>query len=158
MVAVMLSVMLLGSLIGVLRSMMQQAKQTDSYDGAAWRAECIDLIRRDLMAAESVWVEQDTIFLYSDPPNYQRANESVRLIGYRTSSLSTSRTMLERIEADQTRVVAIGPRKIRMERIDHLGSPQPLPPRPGPMPRQMHLWIWGETSDVPLVDLVVILQ
>ena len=162
MVAVVLSAMLLGALVGVLSSVAKQSKLADTYDQPLWPAEFMSLLRRDLLAADAIWSDAGVIWIRTDAPTYAvqsgaKGTSGMRRIGYRCSPTHESRSLLIRSDKGQAAVLAIGPTQLTLERLDDSGSPQPLPPSPGPMPEQVRIWVWQGTSEGPIIvrDLVL---
>ncbi len=155
MVAIALSAMLLGALVGVLGGLSKQTRLSENYDQAVWPARFIELLRRDVIAAEAMWSNNQTVWITADSPQYGDSGGS-RQIGYRCADLSAGRAVLERIDGDRVSVIAIGPTRLSVERLDRLGFPQPLPPAPGPVPAQIRVWVWGDDDQHPVVlrDLV----
>ncbi len=150
MVAIALSAMLLGALTGVLQGVARQAKIAAKYDEPIWPSRFAEIFRRDLMAAEAIWWEEETVWMRTDSPG-------LRTIGYRCRQLRDHPSTLERVERGRTHTLALGPTRLVVERLDAAGSPQPLPPAPGPMPLQVRVWIWQDDEQAPFLirDLVI---
>ena len=161
MVAIALSAMLLGVLVGVLSGIAKQSKLVSKYDQPVWPAEFLSLLRRDLTAADAIWSDKGTIWIRTDAPAYAannaNAKKGMRRIGYGCGTLRDGQAILTRTDVDRQSVLALGPKRIILERLDDLGSPQPLPSAPGPMPEQVRVWIWNDTGNSPVVlrDLVL---
>ncbi len=157
MLAVALSAMLLSALIGVLGGVSKHVRSADSLDTAQWPARVTELIRNDLIAAEAIWVQGDTVWLRTSPPNYGFGEVGTRSIGYRCGEITDERFALLRIDGSRSDVLAIGPTSFVLERLDESGVPQPLPGIPGPVPVQIRFWVVGERPDDPVFvsDVVV---
>ena len=157
MVAVTLSAMLLGSLVGVLRGVANQTELAQRYDQPVWPARTLAILRRDLIAADSVWLEENVIWMRTDAPSYHSSNVGVREIGYGCTQIQGGTSMLVRTDGGQRSVLAIGPSRIEIERLDAGGIPQPLPPAPGPVPANVRVWVWEQVRSQPVLrrDLVL---
>lgn len=157
MVSIALSAILVSALVGVLRGVKQQAELANKYDNPVWPARSLELFRRDLLAASSIWLEDETIWMQTDAPSYESGNAGLRRVGYGIQPLRNAPPLLERIDENASATLAIGPSRIVVERIDSEGQPQPLPAFPGPVPNQVRVWIFGENADEVYVvqDLVV---
>ena len=166
MVAIALSAMLLVSLVGVLSGIAKQGKVVDKLDQPVWPARFAKLVRRDLLAAESVWQSNGIVWMRTDAPVYEsyrstsRTNSSdvgVRRIGYQCVVSSDSPAILYRRDQERRCAMAIGPTRIVLERLDDQGTPQPLPSSPGPVPDQVRVWVWNDPAVSPVLvrDLVV---
>ena len=151
MVAIALSAMLLGAMVGVLGGIAKQSKVADTYDQDIWPSRFCSLLRRDLVAAEAVWFSNNVIWIRVDAPAYQNVGVGTRDIGYRCRRTDAGKSVLERLDGERQSVLAIGPTRIAVERLDSLGVPQPLPPIAGPVPAQVRIWVWGDDSDQPAV-------
>jgi len=140
-VAIALSAMLMVALIGVLGGIAKQVKLSRRYDTSVWPNRVATLLRRDLGAAESLWMDAGELWMRTDVPSYHSDAKGVREIGYRCTAIDNELSILERIDANQTSVLAIGPERLYVQRIDSAGIPQPLPRTPGPAPKHVRLWI-----------------
>lgn len=162
-VAVALSAMLMTALIGVLQGLGKQTRLANQMDQPAWPNEVLKLLRRDLLAADSLWEEGGIIWLLTDSPTYPvpkrtSSNTSAsREIGYRSGALGDGRRVLERIESSRAIVLACDVSRIKLERLDSFGNPQPLPNSPGPVPSQIRVWVWDSILDRPVLlkDVVI---
>ncbi len=151
-VALALSAMLMAGIVGLLRGLNQQSELAEEYDTDVWPARFVSLIRSDLMSAQSLWDGSGVIWMRHDASGQAQSR-----VGYRCRTLTEGLSVLERIDADAVSVLAIGPARVDVERLDAQGLPQPIPNTPGPVPTQVRIWVWdGEnTEPVVLRDLVL---
>ena len=155
-VAIALAAMLLASLTGVLRGVSEQSKLADSFEGPVWPSEFLNILHRDLMAAEAIWAEQGVVLIKTDAPQYQSVGTGARTVGYACVDIGKNLAVLNRIDG-ATSVLAMGPRQLVIERLDTSGRPQPLPATPGPVPTQVRVWVWEADEKTPVIlrDLVI---
>lgn len=155
--AIALSALLMAAVTGVVQGISRQSRLAEDLERPVWPAEVVDLVRTDLLAASSLWMNEDTLWIRSDPPAYQsprlaEVSTGVREIGYRCSQTDGGYQVLRRLDGVDRRTLALGVQKILLERLDREGIPQPIPRSPGPVPTQVRLWIW--TSERPSEPLV----
>ncbi len=162
MVSAALSAILLVALMGVLRGMTTQVRLADRINQPVWPSRFVKLLQRDLLAADAVWEQSGTVWIQTDAPLYpvgQSVNESSgsRTVGYRCTTFPGDRNVLERIDSERIYVLAFGPTRMVVERLDSHGQPQPLPPSQGPVPGQVRVWVWNDVTEraVILKDLVI---
>ncbi|MEM6473734.1 MAG: prepilin-type N-terminal cleavage/methylation domain-containing protein [Planctomycetota bacterium] len=153
--AVALSAMLLAALVGLLRGTSNQTKLAKQFDQPVWQTRLPDLIRADLKAADSIWSVDQTVVMRSSPPQYHGDRTGLRTIAYECVELESGFCCLLRSDQDSSDVLAVGPTKITIERVDRDGFPQPLPSNPGPVNRQFRAWVFqnGQT----LIDRTITL-
>lgn len=155
-IAIALSAMLLTALVGVLKGVSRQSNLAESLDRPSWPATFLDLLRRDLRAAEAIWAEEGVIWIETDAPKYG-AGEGVRTVGFACIEIDSGQRLLTRHDEGTSRALAIGPSRLIIERVDRSGSTHPLPPAPGPVPPQLRVWLWqGDHSEPVLLRDVVI--
>ena len=155
-VAIALAAMLMASLVGVTQGVAKHAENAQKLDQPVWPEQLRRLIRRDVMAANEIWMDDGLIWMLSDPPSYDRNSTGLRRIGYGVTDTSSGRSTLMRVDGQHSETLAVGPTKISLERLDRDGAPQPLPSTPGPVPNQLRLWVFEQDEKSPLVlDLVV---
>ncbi len=158
MVAITLTSLLLMSLMGVLQATTRQSRMVEAREVVVWPGRVRTMFQRDLLSAETVWLEAGAVCLRTDSPRYgvggheddllgqgpvigSETPSGVREVRYRCRSNSGG-SLLQRIDGHVTNSLAVGPSRLSVERIDSTGALQPLPPRPGPVPRHVRLTIW----------------
>ncbi len=156
-ISVALSAMLLSTLVGVLSGISRQEKASRRFDRPIWHGRAMEIIRRDLLSADSLWKTGGTIWIKTSPPAYGRSNRGLRTIGYRCICISDTRTALTRLDADTEDVLGFGASSIAIERLDASGVPQPIPGIEGPVPNQVRVWISGDQAaiDPYVADLII---
>lgn len=156
-VSIALAALLLSAMVGVLSGLMKQVAVIDRYDTEAWPPRFIELLRRDLVSADEIWAVRGAVHIRTHPPRYHGSGVGMRTVIYMCVTEKPGKSILVREDAGRQAVIAVGPDRISLERLDKLGTPQPLPSIPGPMPTQARLWIWSLGEDDPLFvrDLVL---
>ena len=150
-VAISLSAMLMVAIVGVLRGIAIQTKLSERYDHAVWPSELVQLLRRDLDAAESLWVEANAILMRSDVPAYQVNAIGVRPIRYQCVEMQDGTDVIERVDSGHGAILAMGPHRIQLDRIDRFGMLQPLPLEPGPIPNRIRIQVWQGADSEPIL-------
>lgn len=146
-VALALSGLLMAALVGVLRGTQIQLRAAQRLQTPVWSFQAIDLIQRDLIAAERLAWSHDTLWIQGTLPSYSPDGElKRRQVGYAIHSLPNGKSALVRIDSTGIEYMAIGPTRMLVERIDDDGILQPLPPTAGPVPAHVRIWIWGDTE------------
>ena len=158
-VAITLAVMLMSAMTGLLRSLQQPLRIAEQLDTPLWPAGLEASIRRDLQTATSVHRQGEIIWLTgtlaSNAGTPTKASSSY--IGYTCIPISEQHPGLVRLDASGAELIALGPRRLVLERIDDSGAPQPLPPIAGPIPRQLRLWVYGVDAQTPLIVRDIVL-
>lgn len=143
-VALALGAMLMGALVGVLKSTRQELAILESKFGANWQADAHRLLQRDLLMASRVstgdgWFWLDGVF----------DDASARRIGYKcVPGFLGQKSVLMRLSDGQGEPALFGPTQILMERLDSAGRPHPLSATSTPAPAQVRVWIWDDTDEV----------
>ena len=158
-VAITLAVMLMSAMTGLLRSLQHPLRKAEQIDTPLWPAGLEASIRRDLQTATSVHRQGDIIWLTGAFASNAGTptNASSSYVGYACIPLSDQHPGLVRLDPDGVELIALGPRRLVLERIDDLGIPQPLPPVAGPIPRQLRLWVYGVDAQTPLIVRDIVL-
>lgn len=155
MLALALSTLLLAGLVGVLSGVSKQAKVSESFEQPAWPSRTADILRNDLLAAESLWRQGETVWMLTDAPPYQGIENPSRRVGYACQAISDDQHALVRIAGTHTALLGLGPTEFVLERIDGNGIAQPLPHQPGPVPASARLLVRGPEDMFLNQDLLI---
>jgi hypothetical protein len=146
--ALTLAAMLLVALVGVLRSVATQLTVADQHRTERWPTQLVDLLYRDLLVAESISARDGMIWIEGVLPTYeQQVSDKERIVGYGCVSIYKDSSALVRMDGQTRGYIAIGPRRLVVERIDGDGYPQPLPMDAGPVPRRVRIWVFRDDLD-----------
>jgi len=156
--AIALAAMLMAAMTGVLRGIALQTRAAQTKTSPLWPSRFQSILRRDVLSADAIWMNDGHIHLRCDAPLYQAktGRRSQREVVYHCKKLDTSTHVLYRSDGNGNAAIAIGPKRIQVERLDSQGNPQPLPPTPGPVPAALRVWVWQEEESPLFVhDMVV---
>ncbi len=157
-VALALGAMLMAALVGVLRSVDRQLSEVKREATQDWQRPVLEVLHRDLMLSSEISSSDGWIWLDGSLPTYRRRPSLARRVGYRCVSwIDDSETVLLRLADDHGEPLAIGPRRVLIERLDGSDTPQPLSAMPAAMPDRVRVWIWDGELDEPMLtrDLVL---
>ncbi len=69
-------------------------------------------------------------------------------VGYHCEPwIKEGQSALVRSGDGQGALVAVGPRRLLIERLDSTNTPQPLSQSPTPIPSRLRLWIWETDAE-----------
>lgn len=137
------------ALVGILRSVSNLHRTVQKWAAEDWKTVSLDLLRRDLMLASRIAAEDGWIWLDGEFPAFQEPDDRVKRVGYNCVRWIDQESVLVRVAGSSTDVVAVGPRRLLLERLDQTNTPQPLSPTPTAAPERMRLWIWLEGMTDP---------
>lgn len=157
--ALLLASLLFAALIGVARNVSNYVSAAEQRFRSDWHNAFIDILQRDLMASESLWAVDGSIFMAGALPVYASSNQVTnRTIAFCCVSYGGEfGSVLVRYDRGLPGHIAAGPVKLKVERLDDDGYPQPLPHAPGPIPKRVRIWIWESLDGQPVLqrDLVI---
>ncbi|MEO1619006.1 MAG: prepilin-type N-terminal cleavage/methylation domain-containing protein [Planctomycetota bacterium] len=154
--AVALSAMLLAALVGLLQGTSRQVKLASNFETPAWKSNVIKLIKADMQSAESIWQADGRVLMRSSPPPYYETS-GVQIIAFECVRLGDQSPALLRIQGKRKDVLALGPTRLKIERLDSDGIPQPLPDQPGPPNRQFRIWVFERDQEQASIETTVTL-
>jgi hypothetical protein len=152
-----LASLMMVAMVGVLQAVSQQTSLAQRQRHVRWPSRFEELLRRDLLAAERLHASDGFVWLTGELANYRDPDAcEFRSVGY--GCIATGdRAALIRLDGDFRDFVAIGPRRIVLERLDSTGDPQPLPQSPGPVPRHVRIWLWEAPNEEPTYSSDIVL-
>lgn len=150
-VAITLAASLMVAITSLLKSLRRPLLYAERSAAPLWPERLASMLRQDLLAASGVHRQGDTVWITGNLSSSLFPDGGTSLVGYGCYPVTSSRWALVRIESEGFELVALGPRRLVIERIDDLGIPQPLPPAAGPIPNRLRMWIYGRDPRAPEV-------
>ena len=147
-VALTMSAMLLAAIVGVLRGVNQQLNIALRESKQAANSSAVELFYSDFLNASAIsssggWIWLDGIF-----PTFGGEETIAKRVGYHCVPwIKEGQTALVRLADGKGALVAVGPRRLLVERLDSTNTPQPLSQSATPIPSRLRLWIWETDSE-----------
>ena len=148
-VALALGAMLMTALVGILRSVSGQLKLAQTWATREWETSAVELLHRDLMLSARISHKDGWIWLDGEFPDFQRPEGREQRVGYSCVPWMNETSAMIRLGAGSADLVAVGPRRILLERLDQTNTPQPLSEAATVTPERLRLWIWSNDSSEP---------
>lgn len=146
------------ALVGVLRSAAVQLRVAESRAGGNWQSASVELLHRDLMLSSRIAFNGGWVWLEGEFPDYQSESARTKRVGYNCVPWPEGQVALVRLAGASTDLVAVGPRRLVLERLDQMSNPQPLSERPTATPDRLRLWIWEDEGAEPALVRDVVLR
>jgi len=168
-VALSLAAMLMVALSGILRNLLRQRDKAERIQSNEWLHRLDRVFWTDLAQAKSVALNQGTLWIKTT--SHENASGSSQVsVAYRLvpqnknlSSLNRQVFAVSNIDRDTLRpqpireqTLAWNIQKIRFERLDERGQPQPLPTSPGPAPSAFRYQLWIDSNDTPTIHQIIV--
>lgn len=153
-----LAAMLMAALLGIMTTVSNMAAAVESESDTDWHAQFLELLFRDLIVADTAWVEGRSLMLGGRFESYTDEMKIVHTVAYGVTSVDSSLSLVSRREdRGALGYFATNAHRVVIERLDSDGFPQPLPSEPGPVPDRVRVWMWGELESFPVLvrDLVI---
>ena len=158
-VALALVSLLMVAIVGILRQSQTQLKTIEAERKEDWIDSAMSRIHSDLLLASTIRASEGAVRLEGEFPaldGHQSPRFTQQLSYHCKPWLDGGSVLLRQSELGGT-PVAIGPRRLMIERLDSSGVPQPLSSQATPIPAAVRVWLWDDLEMTALVqrDLVI---
>lgn len=156
-VALALGAMLMTALVGILASINSQLRAAQNRTSSHWEVAVVETLHRDLMLSARIALEDGWLRLEGEFPDYRNPDRRAKHVGYSCVPWLGEESALIRTAGASTDLIAVGPRRLLLERLDQMSVPQPFSESSTAVPDRLRLWIWDGDAPEPVVvrDLVL---
>lgn len=156
-VALALGAMLMTGLVGVLGSINRQLRVVQNRTAGHWEMASAEMLHRDLMLSARIAFKDGWLWLEGEFPDYQAPNRRAKRVGYSCVPWLDGESALIRAAGASSDLVAVGPGRLLVERLDRISVPQPLSESSTSIPDRLRVWIWEDDASEPVAvrDLVL---
>lgn len=144
--AIALGALLMAAMVGVLKGATQQLRIAQQRTRQSWHTATLEQMHRDMLLASRIHSSDGWVWLEGEFNEFSGQRDKSKRVGYQCVPWIDGRGALVRNSDQATELLAIGPRRMVIERLDANNMPQPLSAVATPMPERVRVWIWTDDA------------